>query len=144
MPSLLRPRRTFRKEITNNPTFALAYLYLGATLRRFGRNNEALPILKEAVLRDPNYVLAYNELATAQKEAGNTEEASLRTFKRESADSRKRRRSPRNWPAFTGAWAGPRKRKAKRKKPRGSAAKTIPSTTEPRPSPDLSPANEKQ
>lgn len=65
----------FRKEIATNPTLAVAYLYLGATLRRLARNSEALPFLEQAVMRDPNYTLAYNELATGQIEAGKLEDA---------------------------------------------------------------------
>jgi len=70
----------FRKEIATNPAFALPHLYLGATLRRLARNTEALPFLKQAVQGDPNNPLAYNELATAQVEAGKPEEA-LRTLR---------------------------------------------------------------
>jgi len=65
----------FRKEIATNPTFASAYLYLGATLRRLNHNAEALPFLQQAVKRDPNYPLSYNALATAQLEAGELQEA---------------------------------------------------------------------
>jgi tetratricopeptide (TPR) repeat protein len=64
-----------RKEIAIDPTFADSYLYLGETLRRLGRNSEALPFLKQAVVRDPNNILAYNALATAQNEAHQPEEA---------------------------------------------------------------------
>jgi len=70
----------FRKEIATNPTFAPAYLYLGTTLRRLARITEALPFLEQAVIRDPNYTLAYNELATAQLEASKPEDA-LRTLR---------------------------------------------------------------
>lgn len=70
----------FRKEIAVNPAFASAYLYLGTTLRRLNRNLEALLYLVQAVAHDPNYDLAYSELATAQEQAGQTEEA-LRTLK---------------------------------------------------------------
>ena len=69
-----------RKEIAIDPTFADSYLYLGETLRRLGRNSEALPFLKQAVVRDPNNTLAYNGLATAQDEAKQPEEA-LRTLR---------------------------------------------------------------
>ena len=68
-----------RKEIAVDPTFADSYLYLGESLRRLGRNSEALPFLKQAVVRDPNNILAYNALATAQNQAKQPEEA-LRTL----------------------------------------------------------------
>ena len=69
----------FKKEMANNPSFASAYLYLGATLRREGKNSESLPFLVQAVVRDPNNALAYNALATAQNEAGKPQDA-LRTL----------------------------------------------------------------
>jgi tetratricopeptide (TPR) repeat protein len=69
----------FRKEIAIDPTLAASYLYLGATLRRLGKNSEALPFLEQAVVRDPNNTLAYSALATAQNEAGKPEDA-LRTL----------------------------------------------------------------
>ena len=65
--------------VLSSSTFSNAYLYLGTTLRRLARNSEALPFLEQAVKRDPKYILAYNELASAQIEAGKPEDA-LRTL----------------------------------------------------------------
>ena len=133
----------FRKEIVNNPTFALAYLYLGATLRRLGRNAEALPILQQAVVRDPNYVLAYNELATAQKEAGKIEDA-LRTLQEGE------RRFPEE-AAFPAQLAGLLRRLGRPEQAKSEAEKAARLSSKNNPvhhgapsSPDLSPANEKQ
>lgn len=70
----------FRKEIATNPAFALSYLYLGATLRRLAKNTEALPFLEQAVHRDSDNTLAYNELSNAQNETGKPEDA-LRTLR---------------------------------------------------------------
>lgn len=44
----------FHKEIDLNPAFSRAYLYLGLTLRRDGKNQEALPVLERAVALEPN------------------------------------------------------------------------------------------
>ncbi len=60
----------FRKEIALNPTMAESYLYLATTLRRLGRNSEALPLLQQAMNRDPNSAQACHELGTAQIESG--------------------------------------------------------------------------
>ncbi len=68
-------QREFQKEVALNPTFGEAYLYLGATLRRLGRNSEALPDLQQAVAHDPNFALGYRELAAAQIEAHQLQDA---------------------------------------------------------------------
>jgi tetratricopeptide (TPR) repeat protein len=56
----------FREETTLNATFGDADLYLGLSLRRLGRVLEAIPYLKEAVVRKPADPLAYDALAAAQ------------------------------------------------------------------------------
>jgi tetratricopeptide (TPR) repeat protein len=81
----------FRREIALNPTFSDAYLYLGAALRRLGKNDAALPYLAQAVARVPNNDLAYTALAAAQidahkpKAALATLEAGERRFPKEAA-----------------------------------------------------------
>ncbi len=65
----------FHSEIKVNPTFGRNYLYLGATLRRMGRNPEALPVLENAVRYSPNSSLAYQELATSQTQARHLHQA---------------------------------------------------------------------
>jgi tetratricopeptide (TPR) repeat protein len=67
--------REFEKEIDVDQTFGEAYLYLGATLRRLGMNREAIPYLEDAVARDPNFPLAYRELAVAQVQAKQSQAA---------------------------------------------------------------------
>jgi tetratricopeptide (TPR) repeat protein len=63
-----RPLATqeFRKEIDLDPAFGDAYLYLGLTLRRDGKNREALPLLQRAVALEPNSPLPYRALAVVQ------------------------------------------------------------------------------
>ena len=56
----------FREETTLNPTFGDADLYLGLSLRRMGKVAEAIPYLKNAVVRKPTDPLAYDALAAAQ------------------------------------------------------------------------------
>ncbi|MGH9446667.1 MAG: tetratricopeptide repeat protein, partial [Terriglobia bacterium] len=61
--------RDFQTEIAVDPAFGEAYLYAGTSLRRLGKNQEAIPYLEQAVGRDPNDALAYRELAVAQVQA---------------------------------------------------------------------------
>jgi tetratricopeptide (TPR) repeat protein len=61
--------RDFQDEIAVDPTFGEAYLYAGTSLRRLGKNSQAIPLLQRAVARDPNFPLAYRELAVAQIQA---------------------------------------------------------------------------
>lgn len=70
----------FRREIDLNPGFGQAFLYLGTTLRRLGKNKEALPLLKRAVALDPNSVLDYGALAAAEREA-NQIDAAMETLR---------------------------------------------------------------
>jgi tetratricopeptide (TPR) repeat protein len=66
----------FEDEIAVDPIFGEAYLYGGTALRRLGNNQLALPYLKEAVARDPNNPLAYRELAVAEIQAQQLQQAS--------------------------------------------------------------------
>ncbi len=81
----------FQREIALDPTFGDAYLYLGAALRRLGKNDAALPYLAEAVARVPNNDLGYTALAADQidvhqsKAALVTLEAGERRFPKEAA-----------------------------------------------------------
>jgi len=81
----------FEAEIGVDPTFGEAYLYAGTSLRRLGKNSQALPYLENAVGRDPNSPLTYRELAVAQiqakrlHEAVKTLEEGERRFPREAA-----------------------------------------------------------
>ena len=72
--------QNFRREIALNPTFGEADLYLGTTLRRMGKPDQALPFLEEAMARDPTDPLTYNALATAQVDTNQLQaaEATLR------------------------------------------------------------------
>ena len=70
----------FRREIDLNPGFGQTFLYLGTTLRRLGKNKEALPLLKRAVTLDPKSVLAYSALAAAEREA-NQIDAAMETLR---------------------------------------------------------------
>ena len=56
----------FRKEIHLDPAFGEPYLYLGLSLRRLGKNDEALPVLKKAVALDPDSPLPSRALAVVQ------------------------------------------------------------------------------
>jgi tetratricopeptide (TPR) repeat protein len=73
----------FRKEIDLDPAFGDAYLYLGLTLRRQGKNQEAVPILERAVALEPNSPLPYRALAVVQVNTNAIDAASetLRTAK---------------------------------------------------------------
>jgi len=55
-----------RKEIDLNPAFGEPFLYLGLSLRRLGKNDEALPVLKKAVALYPDSPLPYRALAVVQ------------------------------------------------------------------------------
>ena len=70
----------FRKEMAVNPGFSESCLYLGMSLRRLGKNGDALPPLKRALALDPNSVLAYSALAAAEREA-NQIDAALETLR---------------------------------------------------------------
>ncbi len=73
----------FRKEIDLDPAFGDAYLYLGLTLRRQGKNQEAVPVLERAVALEPDSPLPYRALAVVQVNTNAVEAASetLRTAK---------------------------------------------------------------
>jgi tetratricopeptide (TPR) repeat protein len=74
----------FRKEIDLDPAFGDAYLYLGLTLRRNGKNQEALPLLERAVALEPNSPLPYRALAVVQLSLNQVQAATetLRVAKR--------------------------------------------------------------
>jgi tetratricopeptide (TPR) repeat protein len=73
----------FRREIELDPAFGDAYLYLGLTLRRDGKNQEALPVLERAAALEPNSPLPYRALAVVQVNTNAVDAASetLRTAK---------------------------------------------------------------
>jgi len=77
-----RPRAAeeFRKEIDLDPAFGDAYLYLGLTLRRDGKNQAALPMLERAVALEPNSPLPYRALTVVQVNL-NQMEAATRTLR---------------------------------------------------------------
>ena len=56
----------FRKEIGLDPAFGAPYLYLGLCLRRLGKDDEALPLLKKAVALNPDSPLPSRALAVVQ------------------------------------------------------------------------------
>ena len=74
-----RAFQDFKDEIAVDPAFGEAYLYAGTSLRRLGKNSEAIPYLEKAVARDPNFALSYRELATGQIQAKQLQ-AAMRTL----------------------------------------------------------------
>jgi tetratricopeptide (TPR) repeat protein len=65
----------FRKELTLNPGYSDANLFLGQTLRNLGREDEAIVHLRKAIALDNRSELAYKALVAALSEKGDFESA---------------------------------------------------------------------
>jgi predicted Zn-dependent protease len=64
-----------QKEIELNPSYADANVFLGDTLRKLGRVQEAIAPLRRAVALDPGSALNSKTLGFALAEAGRFEDA---------------------------------------------------------------------
>jgi tetratricopeptide (TPR) repeat protein len=75
----------FRKELSFNPAYSDANLFLGQTLRNLGRADEAIVYLRKAIALDSRSELAYKALVAALGEKGDLEGAVeiLRTAEKE-------------------------------------------------------------
>jgi tetratricopeptide (TPR) repeat protein len=72
--------RAYRKAITLQPKYALAYTNLGFTLRAQGKLAEAEAASRKAIALEPRLVLAYNHLGIALEAQGKVAEA-MQTFR---------------------------------------------------------------
>jgi tetratricopeptide (TPR) repeat protein len=80
----VRATDEFRMETDLAPGFGEPFLYLGLSLRKMGKNDEALPILRKAVALDPNSPAPYGALAAVEISTHHTQMAldSLQTAKK--------------------------------------------------------------
>ena len=65
----------FRKELSLNPAYSDANLFLGQTLRNLGREQEAIVHLRKAIALDTRSELAYKALVAALSEKGDLSDA---------------------------------------------------------------------